>query len=67
MYKTNYCVQATPGFSKLFHAGWKGNKSLKILCGGDLLSETLAGISNSCKELWNMYIQRSNNLVKYKK
>ncbi|MCD9574050.1 non-ribosomal peptide synthetase [Flavobacterium soyae] len=50
-------VQATPSFFQmLFHAGWNGNKSLKILCGGDLLSETLAGkLISTCKEVWNMY------------
>lgn len=50
-------IQATPGFYQmLFNAEWKGNKKLKVLCGGDLLSEALAEklISNSL-QVWNMY------------
>ena len=50
-------IQATPSFYQLlFNAGWKGNKSLKILCGGDLLSEDLAEqLLKKCGQLWNMY------------
>ena len=50
-------IQATPSFYQmLFNAGWKGNKDLKILCGGDLLSEDLAGqLLKKCGQLWNMY------------
>ena len=50
-------IQATPSFYQmLFNAGWKGNRSLKLLCGGDLLSELLAKrLIESCKEVWNMY------------
>ncbi|OMQ08259.1 non-ribosomal peptide synthetase [[Flexibacter] sp. ATCC 35103] len=50
-------VQATPSFYQmLFNAGWYGDKQLKVLCGGDLLSEALAEklLSHSL-ELWNMY------------
>lgn len=50
-------IQATPSFYQmLFHAGWQGDKRLKVLCGGDLLSEALAEklIRNSL-EIWNMY------------
>ncbi|TRX31760.1 amino acid adenylation domain-containing protein [Flavobacterium sp. ZT3R18] len=50
-------IQATPSFYQmLFNADWKGNKGLKVLCGGDLLSESLAEklISNNL-EVWNMY------------
>ncbi|MCD0465159.1 non-ribosomal peptide synthetase [Flavobacterium sp. ENC] len=50
-------IQATPSFYQmLFHAGWQGGERLKVLCGGDLLSEALAEklISNT-SELWNMY------------
>lgn len=50
-------IQATPSFYQmLFNAGWEGNRSLKILCGGDLLSTALAEkmLANS-KEVWNMY------------
>ena len=50
-------IQATPSFYQmLFHANWKGNDQLKILCGGDLLSEVLAAqLLQNCRELWNMY------------
>jgi len=50
-------IQATPSFYQLlFNAGWKGSKSLKVLCGGDLLSEDLADqLVKNCMELWNMY------------
>ncbi len=50
-------IQATPSFYQmLFHADWQGDKHLKVLCGGDLLSESLAEklISHS-SEVWNMY------------
>jgi surfactin family lipopeptide synthetase A len=50
-------VQATPSFYQmLFNAGWRGDKNLKILCGGDSLNELLTEklISHS-KEVWNMY------------
>ncbi|MBS7233717.1 amino acid adenylation domain-containing protein [Flavobacterium psychroterrae] len=50
-------IQATPGFYQmLFNAEWEGNKGLKVLCGGDLLSETLAEkLINNSLEVWNMY------------
>jgi amino acid adenylation domain-containing protein len=50
-------MQATPSFyEKLLHAGWEGNNSLKVLCGGDSLSSTLAkALIKANKELWNMY------------
>jgi len=50
-------IQATPGFYQMLHtAGWKGDKELKVLCGGDLLSEALAGkLINTTREVWNMY------------
>ncbi len=50
-------IQATPSFYQLlFNAGWEGNKSLKILCGGDLLSNALLDLLiKSCGQLWNMY------------
>ncbi|MRX70059.1 amino acid adenylation domain-containing protein [Flavobacterium resistens] len=50
-------IQATPSFYQmLFHADWQGDMCLKLLCGGDLLSESLAKklISHS-SEVWNMY------------
>ena len=50
-------IQATPSFYQmLFNAGWNGNKQLKVLCGGDLLSERLAEkLLTHSKEVWNMY------------
>ncbi len=50
-------IQATPSFFKmLYNAGWAGNKNLKVLCGGDLLSNSLAAkLLDSNKVLWNMY------------
>ncbi|MGX5686870.1 amino acid adenylation domain-containing protein [Chryseobacterium cucumeris] len=50
-------IQATPSFYQmLFDADWYGDSNLKILCGGDLLSETLAEkMLRSCLEVWNMY------------
>ena len=50
-------VQATPSFYQmLYNAGWDGDQNTKILCGGDLLSKSLAEkLIYSCKEVWNMY------------
>jgi amino acid adenylation domain-containing protein len=50
-------IQATPSFYQmLFHADWQGDKHLKVLCGGDLLSESLAEkLINHSSEVWNMY------------
>ncbi|MDC8004713.1 amino acid adenylation domain-containing protein [Aureisphaera galaxeae] len=50
-------IQGTPSFYQmLYNAGWKGDKGLSVLCGGDLLSESLAAkLLNTCSSLWNMY------------
>lgn len=50
-------MQATPSFYQLlFNAGWTGDRNLKILCGGDLLSKALAKkLVENCGEVWNMY------------
>jgi amino acid adenylation domain-containing protein len=50
-------IQATPSFYQmLFNANWQGNKQLKVLCGGDLLSDALAKrLIENCSEVWNMY------------
>ncbi|MEM9686748.1 MAG: amino acid adenylation domain-containing protein, partial [Bacteroidota bacterium] len=50
-------MQATPSFYQmLFNAEWEGDKTLKVLCGGDLLSESLAAkLLKHSKEVWNMY------------
>lgn len=50
-------IQATPSFYQiLFNAEWKGDKDLKLLCGGDLMSESLAKkLMDNAAEVWNMY------------
>ena len=50
-------IQATPSFYQmLYNAGWEGANQLKVLCGGDLLSKSLAEkLIDNCKSLWNMY------------
>ncbi len=50
-------MQATPAtWQMLIDAGWKGKKDLKILCGGEALSQTLAKeLLIKSSELWNMY------------
>ena len=50
-------LQATPSFYQMLcESGWKGDKQLKILCGGDTLSESLAEkLLKMSREVWNMY------------
>ena len=50
-------IQATPSFYQmLLNAGWKGDRNLKVLCGGDTLHLALADkLLTSCGEVWNMY------------
>lgn len=50
-------IQATPGFYQiLYSSGWTGNSNLKVLCGGDVLSDALAEtMLNTNAEVWNMY------------
>ncbi len=50
-------LQGTPGFYQiLFDAGWKGSRKLKLMCGGDLLSQSLvAQMLEKCGEVWNLY------------
>ena len=50
-------MQATPAsWRMLLASGWLGNQQLKILCGGDSLSNDLAGqLVSCCASLWNMY------------
>lgn len=50
-------IQATPSFYQmLFNADWHGDRGIKVLCGGDLLSEALAEkLLNNSLEVWNMY------------
>ncbi|MUG99157.1 amino acid adenylation domain-containing protein [Scytonema sp. UIC 10036] len=50
-------MQATPAtWQMLLAGGWQGNKQLKILCGGEALSQKLAAsLLASCDSLWNLY------------
>jgi amino acid adenylation domain-containing protein len=50
-------LQATPAtWRLLLDAGWRGNATLRMLCGGEALSSSLADRLLSCgAELWNMY------------
>ncbi|MEH2179925.1 non-ribosomal peptide synthetase [Nostoc sp.] len=50
-------MQATPAtWRLLLAAGWQGSKQLKILCGGEALSPTLAKeLVNRAHSVWNMY------------
>ncbi|MDB6057079.1 MAG: tycC, partial [Verrucomicrobiales bacterium] len=50
-------MQATPTtWRGLIETGWKGNKTLKVLCGGEGLPPQLAEqLLPRCGELWNMY------------
>jgi amino acid adenylation domain-containing protein len=50
-------MQATPAtWRMLLAAGWQGSGALKILCGGEALSEDLAKqLGQHCVSLWNMY------------
>lgn len=50
-------LQATPAtFELLFMGGWKGNKELTVLCGGEALRRDLAEKAvGACKEIWNLY------------
>ena len=50
-------VQATPAsWRLLLEAGWKGKEDLKILCGGEALTNDLAGrLLERGAQLWNLY------------
>ncbi len=50
-------MQATPStWRLLLDAGWSGNPSLKILCGGEAFPRELANrLVSCCGSLWNMY------------
>jgi len=40
----------------LFESGWRGNNHLKVLCGGETLTEGLARrLIESCHSVWNLY------------
>ncbi|MFK0730118.1 MAG: amino acid adenylation domain-containing protein [Gloeotrichia echinulata GP01] len=50
-------IQATPATWRLLLAtGWQGNKHLKMLCGGEAMTQTLANqLLDKGGSLWNMY------------
>ena len=50
-------MQATPATWQLLLAvGWRGDRTLKILCGGEAMTRNLANqLLNRCASLWNMY------------
>ena len=50
-------MQATPAIWKLLiEAGWRGEKRLKVLCGGEALSRELAKqLLERSDSVWNMY------------
>ena len=50
-------MQATPAsWSMLIESGWTGSPGLKVLCGGETMTDDLAaGLLPRCAELWNMY------------
>src|SRR5439155_24688653 len=56
--KSNVTVmQGTPaGWQMLLAAGWTGNPRLKVLCGGESLSGSMADeLLARCGSVWNMY------------
>lgn len=50
-------LQATPAtWQMLFESGWKGNKRLKVLCGGEGFPRHLAEkFLATCGDIWNVY------------
>lgn len=50
-------MQATPTtWNILFSCGWNGKDNLKVLCGGESISQELANqLLDSTMEVWNMY------------
>ena len=50
-------MQATPAtWSMLLASGWPGRRDLKVLCGGEALTGTLAReLRGRCAEVWNLY------------
>lgn len=50
-------MQATPAtWRLLLAAGWQGNKQLKILCGGEALTRSLANqLQKLANSVWNVY------------
>jgi amino acid adenylation domain-containing protein len=50
-------MQATPAtWRMLFESGWKGDRRLKALCGGEAMDPNLAArLVRTCGSVWNMY------------
>nr|AHZ46176.1 NRPS [uncultured bacterium 14-4D] len=50
-------MQATPAtWRMLLDSGWKGERRLKVLCGGERLARELADeLVERCETLWNVY------------
>jgi amino acid adenylation domain-containing protein len=50
-------MQATPAtWRMLLDAGWSGHPALRLLCGGEALTASLAErLLPCCRELWNVY------------
>jgi amino acid adenylation domain-containing protein len=50
-------MQATPAtWRLLLESGWRGEKDLRILCGGETMPRELANrLLPKCGELWNLY------------
>lgn len=55
--KKSTVIQATPStWELLLGSGWKGEKGLKLLCGGEKISERLARyLTDSGGQVWNVY------------
>lgn len=50
-------MQATPAtWQMLLDSGWEGSNDLRIFCGGEALTRSLANVLvNSASEVWNLY------------
>lgn len=50
-------MQGTPSmYTMLVDAGWQGNDRIKLLCGGEAITNELAeDLYDRCGSLWNMY------------
>ena len=50
-------MQATPAtWRMLFDSGWKGDRRLKVLCGGEAMDRELATrLVATCGSVWNLY------------
>jgi amino acid adenylation domain-containing protein len=50
-------MQATPAtWRLLFESGWKGDRRLRVLCGGEAMDRDLAArLVSTCGSVWNMY------------